>query len=429
MAWGSTSDVLAVTNSAIAQITAKADSTTASGLSELSALTDTEVIDLGEKLSISDGEITNGSPADIFFKTLLSQISRVVIDTRSYVAQLPKLFVDTREWGLISEFIRIDLSDCMVDEMWNPDGFVAWNTPESGGVYPGVEEGKRIAAIEFGCFKPSIRAKMYKKASGIMVALTKAREQLFTAFRSAAEYESFTAGLLVSVQNTLSLKAEVYGLMCVSCGIAKSVYNGNTINLLSEYLTMFPSATVTAATCLEDEKFMRYAMRRIAEVRDNLKRFTAAYNNHESIVFSSPSNLILLSQFARAAKFNVRSDTFHEEMLSVGDFDTVTSWQAVVSSVDSKPFSFGNASAISLTAKALSEISGTTVSDPAVYSGIIGVLYDRQAMGVLIDKKKTTSQYSATRDTINLFYHALVQYIVNDEYPIVTFYVEDPSGE
>ena len=425
MAWGSTADVLAVTNAAIDQITARPDSN--GDMTELDALTDTTIIDLGEKLQVSDGDISNGSPADIYFKALLSQISRVVVDSREYVAQLPSLFVDTREWGLLSEFIRPDISDCMVDEMWNADGFIPWNTPESGGVYPGVEEGKRIAAIEFGCYKPAIRAKMYKKATGIMVALTKAREQLFTAFRSAAEYESFVAGLLVSVRNTLQLKAEVYGLMCVTVGIAKSMVNNNTINLLAEYLTLHPSSTITAADCMEDTDFMRYALMRIAQTRDNLKRYTAAYNNHESLVFSSPANLILLSQFANAAKFGVRANTYNEELLGIGAYDKVSSWQAVVSSSDPTPFSFENASSISLTAAALTEISGSTASDPVTFTGIIGVLYDRQAMGVLIDKKKVTSQYAASRDTINLFHHSLVQYIVNDEYPIVTFLVQDPE--
>lgn len=425
MAWGSTSDVLAVTNAAINQITARPDGN--GDMTELDALTDTNIIDLGEKLNVTDGEISNGSPADIYFKALLSQISRVVVDTRAYVAQLPSLFVDTREWGLLSEFVRPDISDCMVDEMWNTSGFIPWNTPESGGVYPGVEEGKRIAAIEFGCYKPAIRAKMYKKATGIMVALTKAREQLFTAFRSAAEYENFVAGLLVSVQNTLQLKAEVYGLMCVSVGIVKSIVNGNGINLLEEYLTLHPSSTITESDCYEDNDFTRYSLMRMAQVRDNLKRYTAAYNNHESIVFSSPANLILLSQFATAAKFGVRANTYNEELLGIGDYDRVSSWQAVISAGDTNPFSFANASSISMTAAAMTEITGTSTDDPVTISGIVGVLYDRQAMGVLIDKKKVTSQYAASRDTINLFYHSLVQYIVNDEYPIVTFYVKNPE--
>lgn len=423
MAWGSTSDVLAVTNAAINQMTARPDGN--GDMTPLSALTDTEIIDLGEKLQVVDGDISNGSPADIFFKSLLSCLSRVKVDTREYVAQLPNLFVDTREWGLLSEFVRVDLSDCMVDEMWNTAGFVPWNTPESGGVYPGIEEGKRIAAIEFGCYKPAVRAKMYKKATGIMVAITKAREQLFTAFRSVTEYENFVSALMLSVDNTLSLKAEVYALMCVSVGIAKSFSNGNAINVLAEYKTIFPSATVTAATALQDADFMKFALMRIAQTRDNMKRFSAAYNNHESIVFSSPANLILLSQFSNAAKFNVRANTYHEELLGVGDYDKISGWQAVVSTSDTAPFSFGNASSICLTAKAASEITGETVESDVTYSGVIGVLYDRAAMGVLIDKKKVTSQYSASRDTLNLFHHSLIQYIVNDEYPIVTFYIAD----
>ena len=51
------------------------------------------------------------------------------------------------------------------------------------------------------------------------------------------------------------------------------------------------------------------------------------------------------------------------------------------------------------------------------------------AMGVTIDKKKTTSQYSASRDTTNFFYHALANYIVNDNYPIVAFVIRDDSDE
>jgi hypothetical protein len=61
--------------------------------------------------------------------------------------------------------------------------------------------------------------------------------------------------------------------------------------------------------------------------------------------------------------------------------------------------------------------------------GVIGVVYDRMAMGITLDKKKTTSQYSASRDTVNYFYHSLVNYIVNDNYPIVTFVIRDTDSD
>ena len=415
----STQNTLNVTKAAIAQLTASgfmgADE-------ELTALNDQYIVDLGEKLNIQDGDITNGTPADIFFKALLSQLGKIVVDTRSYVAQLPKLFVDPINWGLFQEQITIELSDVMIDEMWNPDGFVSWNTPISGGVYPGVEEGKRIAAIEFGCYKPPVSAKLYKKAHAIMVALTTAREQMFTAFNGLAQYESFLAGLFNSVENTIQLKAEVYALMTVSMGIAKAKANGNEINLLSEYKVYKPSAT--AATALQDPEFLRYALMRIAETKDNIRRFTELYNNHEHVTFAAEPNTILLNKFSIAAKFNLKADTYNAEMIGIGDYDKVSAWQAAITSTDTNPYNFAAASSISLSDAAAAE-AGLTGEGAGEITGVVGVIYDRLAMGVTIDKKKTTSQYSASRDTTNFFYHALANYIVNDNYPIVTFVIRD----
>ena len=415
----STQNTLNVTKAAIAQLTASgfmgADE-------ELTALDDQYIVDLGERLNIQDGDITNNTPADIFFKALMSQLGKIVVDTRSYVAQLPKLFVDPINWGLFQEQITIELSDVMIDEMWNPNGFVAWNTPASGGVYPGVEEGKRIAAIEFGCYKPPVSAKLYKKAHAIMVALTTAREQMFTAFTGLAQYESFLAGLFNSVENTIQLKAEVYALMTVSMGIAKAKANGNEINLLSEFKVYKPSAT--AATALQDPDFLRYALMRIAETKDNIRRFTELYNNHEHITFAAEPNTILLNKFSIAAKFNLKADTYNAEMIGIGDYDKVSAWQAAITETDTNPYNFAAASSISLSTAAATE-AGLTGEGAGEITGVVGVIYDRLAMGVTIDKKKTTSQYSASRDTTNFFYHALANYIVNDNYPIVTFVIRD----
>lgn len=86
MAWGSTTEVLDVTKKAVAQMTAKGYMDVSNV--NLDGLNDTAIIDLGQKLQISeDGEFNIGSPADIFFRSLVSQFSRVVTDTRAYVAK------------------------------------------------------------------------------------------------------------------------------------------------------------------------------------------------------------------------------------------------------------------------------------------------------------------------------------------------------
>lgn len=417
----SDAQILEATKAGIAQLVAKNYMDV--DVSTITALDDHLVADIGEALQIQDGEITNGSPVDIFHKALLSQIGKIVVNTRHYTAQLPSLYVDPVEMGLMTEQIFIDLSDVMIDEMWNPAGFINWS--ETGG----PAEGARIAAIEHGCYKPAVSAKLYKKVHGIMVALTEAREQMFSAFQSAAQVSEYVAGLFTSVDNTIQLKAEVYGLMTVSMGIATAKANNNEINLLTEYKALHSGSTITAATAMENPDFMRFALQRIAETKDNIRRFTALYNDHNMVTFASDARTILLNKFSNAAKFGVRANTYNEQLLGVGDYDKVSAWQAATSSADATPYNFAAASSISLTAAA-AEAAGIDVDEGKTsydITGVIGVIYDRYAMGVSIDRKKVTSTYTAARDTVNYFHHSLLQYWINSAYPIVSFVIRDAA--
>lgn len=409
----SSANIVQVTKEAIAQLTAKGFNGVGDG--NIEALNSQFIVDLGEALSISDGVFNHNSYADIFFKSLINQIGKVVVDTRSYVAQLPSLFVDPVVWGLVSEHIMIDLSDVLVDEAWNPAGFIGMS--EQGG----LAEGQRIAGIEFGCYKPAVRAKLYQKAHGIMTALTIARDQLFTAFQGLSQYESFVSGLYASVENTIQLKAEVYALMTVSMGIAKAKANNNEINLLTEYNTATGNQ-LTAAKALADDNFLKFSLRRIAETRDYIKRISAAYNNHDHVTFSPDTQLILLSQYEKSVLF-MESGIYHPDKLAIGEYDRVSSWQAVKSLNFGNPYNFGDASSIFLSAAAAEEVGLGTAK--AQIDGVVAVLYDRYAMGITLDKRATTSAPCASRMTTNFFYHSLVNYIVNDEYPIVTFVIRD----
>lgn len=435
MALYNPANTLKVTQSAIAQLIGKGyldkDYT-------LTALDDTAIVELGEKLNITeDGDFSTNSAADIVYKSLLSQLGKIVIDTRSYTASLPKLFVDPVNWGLFTEMVMIDISDVMIDEMWNPNGFIPWNTkPDESTptVYPGQVEGARIAAIEYGFYRPKVEAKLYKKAHACMVALTTMYDQLFTAFKGVSELNSFLAGLYNSVENTLQLKAEIYAKMTVSVGIAKAFANGNAIDLrqvaIDEGVTN--ATTATSAALLKDEKFQRIMLETISNTKDYIQDYTAYYNNGDMATFASDPRTILLSQAAKAAKFGVRANTYNENLLGIGDFDTVTMWQAAktTTSDDERAYNFESASAIDLTRKAALEIGNLTTADPdthKVLKGVIGVTYDRLAMGITVDKKKVTTNYAASRDTSNSFYHALINYVVNDSYPIVAYYISDPA--
>ena len=428
----STENTLKATKEAVSQLIAKGYMDAESN-GELTALDDQYIVDLGEIINPDgNGEFNVGSPADVVFKSFLTTFSRIITDTRAYRARLQSLFVDPAQWGLFRENIMIDLSDVMIDEMWNFDGYVPWNAPNSAG----VAEGSRIASIEFGFYRPPVSVKLYQKAHAVMVALTTARDQFFSAFRGVDELNQFLAGLYNSVENTLQVKAEVYAMMTVSMGAATAYANSNLYDLRTMYAAAGGATShdvsgtdtpYTAAELLEIPEFQAFMLKQIDLAKEYMAGYTALYNDHTIGTFSNRTNVIMLSQAASAAKFGVRANTYNEKLLGIGDYDRIPAWQAPIASGDNTPYSFETASTISLTAAAATA-AGITVpegDESFNISGLVCMIYDRMAMGITVDKRKPTSQYAASRDTLNTFYHSLISYIVNSAYPICGFYISE----
>lgn len=426
MALYNPTNTLDVTKAAIAQLIGKGYMNKEY---TLDALDDAAIVDLGEKLELTeDGDFSVNSPADIVFKSFLSVLGKIVIDTRSYVAKLPKLYVDTVNWGLFNETVTIDVSDVMIDEMWNPNGYIPWSAPNNAG----VNEGARIAAIEHGFYRPAVNARIYKKAHAIMVALTTMYDQLFTAFKGVAELNEFLAGLYNSVENTIQLKAEVYAKMTVSMGIATAIANNNGIDIRQIAIDagVTGAASATAEELLNNASVIVATLETISETREYIKDYSALFNDGDQATFAKDEQMILLTKFAKKAKFNVRANTYNEELLGIGDYDTINMWQAATTSDDTTPYNFTAASSIDLAKNAAVEAGLLEKSSQETHyliKNVIGVVYDRLAMGINIDKKKVTTNYTASRDTVNSFYHALARYSVNTHYPIVVFYISDPA--
>lgn len=395
-------NALTVTQHAIAQLVSKNYMT--STQVNLTALDDHQVVDMG----VAINAMTNGP--DLFVKALVGAMGKLIVDDRKYVAMLPKLFVDTYNWGAFCEAVQLGLDDVIMDEMWNPNGFVGTTA-----------EGARIAAIEHGCYTPPTNVKIYEKMHGVMVPLTISTESMFTAFKSADEYTRFIAGLYNSVETTLQAKAEVYALMTVSMGIATADGHGNVIKLVTEYNALTGS-TLTQSTALGDEGFCKYMCQRIEEVKDNMRRISTAYNDHSVVTFSAQPQLAMLTSASAAIRANVAASVFNGGIITPDNYDTVPSWQAVHTTNGDTAFNLATASSVALTKDAYNATDPTTpATGNKTISGIVAVLYDRYAMGIALDKKKVTSNYTASRDTTNYFHHAAVQYMVNPAYPIVTF--------
>jgi hypothetical protein len=401
-------DVISVVKSGISQLTAANfyDAETP----ELTETDTAALVELGHSLE------NHTLAADIFLGALVDTLTGMRIDSRAYSAVLPSLFVDTYEWGGFREHVVIGLSDILDDEMYPINGFIGYN--ETGG----EAEAQRIAGIEHGTFKPAAQSKFYDEGKAFMIALSTIREQLFTAVRSLSELNKLISAMQISVDNTIQLKAEVGALSTVSTGIARAIALGNEIKLVTLYNDLTGSTLSAGWEALNTPEFVAFVLETIANTEDEVKRFTAVYNNHQHVTFSNDSRLILLSRFANRAKFGVRANTYNEQLLGIGDYERVTGWQAV-SKANTEPFAPETLSSISLT-KSSAEKVGLTVPQGETgltLTNIIGLLYDRYALGISLDKKKVTTSYTASQDKYNTYHHNIINYIIDDNFPMVAF--------
>lgn len=405
-------DVVNVTKQGIAQLTAagfySADTP------ELTETDVTALAELGKSLENYD------KAADIFLGALVDVLTTMRIDSRAYSAVLPSLFVDTYDWGGFREHVIVGLSDILNDEMYPINGFI--NYTDQGG----DTEAVRIAGLEHGTFKPPVQTKFYDEGKAFMIALSTIRDQLFTAVRSLSEMNKLISAMRISVDNTIQLRAEVGAMFTVATGISRAIALGNEIKLVTRYNTDHGlsggSAIPTGKAALNNESFTAYMLETIANTKDEFSRFTAAYNNHNHVTFSNDPRVIILSKVANRAKFGVRANTYNEELLGIGDFEKVSGWQAIAAN-GADNFDLDTLSTISLT-KDSAERVGLTV--PAGETGIqleniVGCIYDRYAMGVSLDKKKVTTSYTATQDKWNTYHHILINYIIDDNFPIAVF--------
>ena len=469
-------DVISVVKSGISQLTA-ANYFDA----ETPVLTETDtaaIVELGKSFD------TFEKSADIFLKACVDTLSTMRIDSRKYSAVLPSLFVDTYEWGGFREHVIFGLSDILQDEMYPVGGFIDYNAEggddeavriagiEHGTFKPSAESKFYDEAKPFMVALSTIREQLFTAVksdnplrdlnrilSGMQVSVDNTIQleaevtALYTVSTGAARAIALENEIpLVSLYNatraesgtitnttTFTLVTEapldwstsyVDYYMLDDNGIIVPIPEGDAAPTFAS-LTVYSAATVptnvsvtipTGERALDYPDFVNFMLETIANTKDEFKRFTAAYNNHQHVTFAEDPRLILLAKVANRAKFGVRANTFNEELLGIGDFEKISGWQAIATS-GSKQFDFNTLASISMTKKAATKV-GLTVPEGATgltLTNIIGMVYDRWAMGVSLDKRKVTSNYTASQDKINTYHHLIKNMIIDDNFPIAVF--------
>ena len=385
-------DVTALTQEAVAQTLGSAYLTAADG--KIKPIESFNLVDVGTDV------LASGS-VDSYVKSLLTQMGKMVIDAKRYTSELPSIFVDSFEWGGFVQRVIFSPQDLLEDNMYNL---------VNGQVY---EEHK--------FYEPNAKARIFEEAKKIVCPISLTDDAMKMAFTGWDQMNEWTTGINVNVENTITLAMEAYAHMLVSCAIATSVKKTNTaVHLGTEFYGATVLATKTFKDMLSDKAFLVYALKRISKVRDDMHRYTTSFNNGLVPVFTdnSDSKCALLAEFARSCKFEVGANTFNKDDIAIGDFDTISAWQAFKAS-DKPNFDVETASTIMIGADAQNKLGLGT--DAFTQRGIVGMVYDRRSIGLCPYKIKVTSNYTSSADFWNFFHHQLVNYVLDDYYNIVAF--------
>lgn len=233
--------------------------------------------------------------------------------------------------------------------------------------------------------------------------------------------DEFLGGVRTMIENTIEALAQVKAKLLLNAAIVASIIAGNNVRLVTEYNAEF-GTSLTRANALGNKDFIAWAYSRIDEIKGNMSDLTTAYSIENNMSFTSDRNfrLILHKRLPNRARYLLRSSTFNEGLLSIGEYDEINSWQAIRED-EGANFDFATTSAVSVTPDTVEYFGGTRPADDVRYDGVIGLAFDRRALGISLKKDDVTQNFTASRKSWNSFYHTLFQQILDRKFKMVVF--------
>ena len=363
------------------------------------------VVDVGRS-------VFNATSYDKFTKALVDRIGRVIFVDRKYEGVAPSVIYDGFEFGAVLEKIGSDIPQYTENETWDLEGGQSYD--------PNV------------FYAPSVYAKFFSRYVTFEVPLSVTDKQAKSAFSSAQELTRFVNMLFGKVDDAMSLAQESLVMRTINGAIAETVYDDyadltdigassgvKAINLLYLYNQAHAGATLTQAQALESPDFIRFASAEMMKVANRLKKVSTLFNVGGKKRFTPMANLkiVLHSDFSANAKAYLYSDTFHEEYVKLPKADEVPYWQGSGDDYD-----------IDETTKINVKLPSDNTKEVA-FDGVIGCMFDEEALGVLNFERYTTSQYNAKAEFTNYWHKQKACQFLDLNENIVVFLCNDTTKD
>lgn len=353
------------------------------------------VVDVGEA-------VFNASAFDKYVKSLVNHIGKVIFVNRAYRGSAPSVLRDAWEYGSVVEKISSELPVATENE--------SWELTDGASYDPNVFH------------QPRVEAKFFNKMTTFEIDRSVTEKQVKQSFSSATQLNAFVSMLFNEVEKSMTIKVDELIMRTINNMIAETVYNQysggaitgaggpRAINLLSRFNTQY-NKSLTAAAAILDPDFIRYAAYIMALHVDRLTRMSTLFNvgGKQRFTPKDLQHIVMLSEFRSAADVFLQSSTFHDEYTKLVNAETVPFWQG--SGTD---YTFSNTGKIQVT---------TVAGHSQTVTGVLGCIWDRDALGVMSENSRVTTQYNPKAEFTNYFYKRDARYFNDLNENFLVFFV------
>ena len=355
----------------------------------------TGLVELGDTIANSIGY-------DKYVKSLVNHIGRVIFVNRKYQGSAPSVLMDGWEFGSILEKVSGDLPETTENESWE------------------LTDGASYDQDIF--YKPSVSVKFFNKLVTFEIPMSFTEKQVKQSFSNAEQLNAFLSMLYNEVDKAMTVNIDNLIMRTINNMIGETVYDEyqsgsqtgssgvRAVNLLYLYNQTVPTP-ITAATALHNKEFIRFAAYILKLYAGRLAKISRLFNVGGKARFTPREmlHIVLLDEFDAAASVYLQSDTFHDELVKLPQAETVAYWQG-----SGTGYAFADTGKIDI-----KKSDGTAIA----VNGVLGVMFDRDALGVCNRDRRVTTHYNAKAEFYNNYYKFDAEFFNDLNENFVVFFI------
>ena len=359
------------------------------------------IVDVGK-------EIISSNNLDNYVKKLVNHIGKVVFDDRVYKGNVPSVIRDSWEYGSILEKITADIPEAVENESWN------------------LKDGETYNQDIF--YQPKVSAKFFNSKVTFEVPISFTELQVKESFSNKEQLNGFLSMIFNAVEKAMTIRldnlimrainnmtaetllADLYDEEAGTLDLTKT--GTKAINLLALYnANKAENEQLTKNEAILNPDFIRFASYMISLYKDRMSKISTLFNigGKERFTPAEDVTIVLLSDFSSAVDVFLQSDVFNKELTSLPKHETVPYWQG-----SGTEYAFEDVSKIHVKTSSKKEVEA---------DGILGVMFDVNAVGVANLNRRVTSHYNAKAEFYTNYYKADAGYYNDLNENFIVFFI------